>query len=111
MPFITIKTNAKNRDDRIPERAAVLAAELLGKPLKVIAVSVEYNENMAFDGVKDKIGAWIEIAAIGFGNKAEIAAKMTDFAEKNFGAERDLVCLRLIDLVKPDVAHGGKLLG
>ncbi len=111
MPFITIKTNAKNKDDRLPEKAAVLVSELLGKPLKVIAVSVEYNDNMAFDGLKDKIGAWIEIAAIGMKNKAEIALKMTDFAEQNLGAERELICLRLIDLEKSDVAHGGNLLG
>lgn len=111
MPFLTIKTNALQSRDKLAEKAAQILSQVLEKPLKVIAVSVEYNKQMAFDGSESKIGAWIEVASIGFKDKAKTVKLLTDFAIENLGAERDLVCVRLEDLHKIDVAHGGCLLG
>ena len=111
MPFLTIKTNGFCNDNTLAEKAAALAAEVLGKPLKVVAVDLVYNAQMAFDGSQQKVGAWIELASIGFKDKALVVAALTEFALENFKAERDLVCVRLIDLLPNDVAHGGKLLG
>ena len=111
MPFLTIKTNASRQSDKLAEKAAQILSQVLEKPLKVIAVSVEYNRNMAFDGSESKIGTWIEVASIGFKDKAKTVKVLTDFAVENFGAEKDLVCVRLEDLNKTDVAHGGCLLG
>lgn len=111
MPFLTIKTNGFCNDVEIADKAAVLSADILGKPLKVVAVDLQYNAQMAFDGSRQKKGAWIELAAIGFKDKDAVVKALTDFAEQSFGAERDLICVRLIDLQKTDVAHGGNLLG
>ena len=85
MPFLNIKTNGFCNDELLAERAAKLVSETLGKPLKVIAVDLHYNAQMAFNGSCHKKGAWIELG--------------------------ELVCVRLIDLQKQDVAHGGVLLG
>ena len=71
MPFLTIKTNASRQSDKLAEKAAQILSQVLEKPLKVIAVSVEYNRNMAFDGSESKIGMWIEVASIGFKDKAK----------------------------------------
>ena len=111
MPFLTIKTNAIQSEDKLAEKAAYILSQVLEKPLKVIAVSVEYNQQMAFDGSERKIGVWIEVASIGFKDKAKTVQVLTDFAVDNFAAEKDLVCIRLEDLNKTDVAHGGGLLG
>ena len=111
MPFLTIKTNTLQAKDKLAEKAANLLSEVLEKPLKVIAVSVEYNRNMAFDGSENKIGAWIEVASIGFKDRAKTVQVLTDFAIEHLGAEKNLVCVRLEDLNKTDVAHGGCLLG
>ena len=111
MPFLTIKTNAAKANDKLAEKAADILSQVLQKPLKVIAVSVEYNKQMAFDGSEVKIGAWIELASIGFKDKAKTVQVLTDWAVDNLGAEKDLVCIRLDDLNKTTVAHGGCLLG
>lgn len=111
MPFLTIKTNGFCNDNKLAEKVAVLAADILGKPLKVVAVDLTYNAQMAFDGSQQKTGAWIELASIGFKDKALVVAALTEFAIESFGAERDLVCVRLIDLSANEVAHGGKLQG
>ena len=111
MPFLTIKTNTLQQSDKLAEKVAQILSQVLEKPLKVIAVSVEYNKEMAFDGSEGKIGAWIEIASIGFKDKLKTVKVLTDFAVEELGAERDLVCVRLEELNKSDVAHGGCLLG
>lgn len=111
MPFLTIKTNGFCNDNKLAEKAAALAAEVLGKPLKVVAVDLMYNAQMAFDGSQQKTGVWIELASIGFKDRVLVVAALTEFAIENFKAERDLVCVRLIDLSANEVAHGGRLLG
>jgi len=111
MPFLSIKTNGFCNDELLAERAAKLVSETLGKPLKVIAVDLHYNAQMAFNGSCHKKGAWIELAAVGFADRTKVAEVLTDFAVTQLNVERELVCVRLIDLQKQDVAHGGVLLG
>lgn len=111
MPFLTIKTNGFCNDNQLAEKMAALVADVLGKPIKVVAVDLAYNAQMAFDGSQQKTGAWIELASVGFQDKALVVAALTDFAVQHLRAERELVCVRLIDLQKADVAHGGVLLG
>lgn len=111
MPFLTIKTNGFSNDNKLAEKAAALAAEVLNKPVNFVAVDLTYNAQMAFAGSQQKVGVWIELASIGFTNKAVVAAALTEFALENFKAERDLVCVRLTDLSPSDVAHGGRLFG
>ncbi len=111
MPLLTIKTNGMSNDMRLVEKAADLVADVLGKSPKVVAVSLEYNHHMAFDGAMQNKGAMIELGAIGIKDKALVVAVLTEFAVENLGVKRDLVCVSLTDLQPQNVAHGGKLLG
>lgn len=111
MPFLTIKTNGFSNDAKLAEKAAELVADVLEKPVKFVAVDLTYNTQMAFNGNQQNVGVWIELASIGFKDKALVVAALTEFALESFKAERDLVCVRLTDLSPSDVAHGGKLFG
>lgn len=111
MPFLTIKTNGFSNDVKLVEKAANTVAEVLGKPVSYVAAEVKYNADMAFVGSKQRKGAWIELASIGFRNRQAAVDVLTDFAVDNLGVERELVCIRLTDLSAADVAHGGHLFG
>ena len=111
MPFLTIKTNGFSNDVNVVEKVANVVANALGKPVSYVCAEVKYSENLAFAGSKQRKGAWIELASIGFRNKQAVVDVLTDFAVENFGAERELVCIALNDLAMSDVAHGSHLFG
>ena len=111
MPFLTVKTNGFSNDAGLVEKLANAVADVLGKPVSYVCAEIEYNSNMAFVGSKQKKGAWIELASIGFRDRQSVVDVLTDFAVDNLGAEKELVCIRLTDLSASDVAHGGHLFG
>lgn len=111
MPFLTIKTNGFSNDNKLVEKAANVVADALGKPVGYVCAEIKYSSDLAFAGSKQKIGAWIEIASIGFKNRQQVVDVLTDFAVKNLDAEKELVCIKLTDLPASDVAHGGYLFG
>lgn len=111
MPFLTIKTNGFSNDNKLVEKAANTVADVLGKPVNYVCAEIKYSPELAFAGSKQRVGAWIELASIGFANRQAAVDALTDFAVENFGAEKSLVCIRLIDLPAKDVAHGAVLFG
>lgn len=111
MPFLTIKTNSFSNDNRLVEKAAQTVADALGKPVSYVCAEINYSKELAFAGSKNRTGAWIELASIGFNNRQAVVDVLTEFAVKNLGAEKNLVCIRLTNLPAADVAHGGQLFG
>jgi len=111
LPFLKIITNGFSNDPTIIEKAAQTVSSALSKPINYVAAAIEYNENMAFHGSKQRKGAWIEIASIGLTDRQKVVSALTDFAVQNLGVERELVCIWLTNLALSDVAHGGNLFG
>ena len=111
MPFLTIKTNGSSNDVKLVEKAANAVADVLRKPVNYVCAEIKYSSELAFAGSKQRIGAWIELASIGFADRQAVVDVLTDFAVENLNAEKSLVCIRLIDLPAKDVAHGAVLFG
>lgn len=111
MPFLTIKTNGTSDDVKLVEKAANAVADVLGKPVSYVCAEINFNEKMAFAGSKERKGAWIRLASIGFRSKQAVVDVLTKFAVENLGVEEGLVCIELCDLAAGDVAHGGRLFG
>ena len=71
------------------EKAAQTVADALGKPVSYVCAEINYSKELAFAGSKDKTGAWIELASIGFNNRQAVVDVLTEFAVKNLGAENN----------------------
>lgn len=111
MPFLTINTNADNKDKHLAEDAARLAAETLGKPIAYVVATVRAGQDMAFGGSSENKGALIEMKSIGFADKAGLARKLTDLVVSRLDAEARFVNIEFVDLAASDVAISGNLLG
>lgn len=111
MPFVTINTNAENKDKHLAEDAAKLVAETLGKPIDYVVATVRCGQNMAFGGSLENKGALIEMKSVGFADKAGLARKLSDLAVSRLDVEARFVNIEFVNLAAADVAVNGKLLG
>lgn len=111
MPFLTINTNADNKDKNLAEDAARLVAETLGKPIAYVVVTVRAGQNMAFGGNSENKGALIEMKSIGFADKSGLAQKLTDLAVSRLDVEARFVNIEFVNMAASDVAISGNLLG
>ncbi|MBQ8661565.1 MAG: hypothetical protein IJ482_04490 [Alphaproteobacteria bacterium] len=111
MPFVTINTNAENKDRHLAEDAARLAAEILGKPISYVVATVRAGQDMAFDGSSENKGALIEVKSVGFADKAELARRLTELTTARLDVEARFVNIEFVNLAAADVAIAGRLLG
>lgn len=111
MPFLTINTNADNKEKHLAEDASVLVAETLGKPVDYVVVTIQAGQDMAFGGSFENKGALIEMKSIGFADKAGLARKLTDLVVSRLDTEARFVNIEFVDLAASDVAISGNLLG
>ena len=111
MPFLTIETNAINKDTNLGEEAAVLVAKALGKPISYVVTTVRAGQDMTFGGARDNKGALITMKSVGFGDKAALAMQLTEFVVRRLDVEQSFVNVEFVDLHAADVAIGGRLLG
>lgn len=111
MPFITIRTNATNKDAYLADDVAKAVAEILHKPLVYVVVDVSDNIKMSFDGSLENKGALIEAKSVGFTDKVALAKKLTDMVVERLDVEKRLVNIEFMNLATSDVAIAGTLLG
>ncbi|MBE6459050.1 MAG: hypothetical protein E7010_04510 [Alphaproteobacteria bacterium] len=111
MPFLTIRTNADNNDNRLTEDAAKLVADRLGKPIAYVVVTVCAGLEMSFGGSADNKGALIEMKSIGFADKVGLARKLTEFMVNRLNVKAEFVNIEFVDMAASDVAIAGNLLG
>lgn len=112
MPFLTIHTNTtpKNGEEFLNEAAAFIASELR-KPMNYVIVSLDVNSNMLFGGKKEVKSALVEMKSIGFANKGELAAKLTDFLTEKLDLDKSFINIEFIDMPAAGLSIGGSLLG
>lgn len=113
MPYLTIDTNANTEiSAEILDKAADLISDVLGKPKEYIVVKINANVPMIFGGNTDNVGALVEMKSIGFGNKkADLAQRLTEFAEKYLKANGRYVCIHFLNMDFSDAAQNGRLFG
>lgn len=111
MPFLTIHTNGKVQDSKafLAETADFVAAEL-HKPISYVIVTLDSNQDMLFGGNENIKSALVEMKSIGFGNKAALAAKLTDFLEAKLALDKRHINIHFIDMPAADLSIGGSLL-
>ena len=111
MPFLTIHTNGKVQDSKafLAETADFVAAEL-HKPISYVIVTLDSNQDMLFGGNENIKSALGEMISIGFGNKAALAAKLTDFLEAKLALDKRHIDIHFIDMPAADLSIGGSLL-
>lgn len=112
MPFLIINTNAdvKNSETFLEEAASFVASELR-KPVKYVIVDLKANQKMVFGGDKEIKSALVEMKSIGFGNKADLAGKLSDFLADKLGLNKSYINIHFIDMPGADLSIGGSLLG
>lgn len=113
MPFLTIHTNAKIKNNaEFLEDAVDLLSKVLGKPKAYICVVLDENNTISLGGNPDNKGALIEMKSIGFGGKeAELVKALTTLMVDLSDAEAENVNIELIDMPASKVAKGGRLFG
>ena len=112
MPFLTIHTNSPVQENKafLAEAANFVAAELL-KPINYVIVTLNDNQNMLFGGDENVKSALVEMKSIGFGNKAVLAEKLTDFLSSRLDLDKRHININFIDMPAADLSIGGSLLG
>ena len=111
MPFLTIRTNADNNDNRLAEDVAKLVADTLRKPIAYVVVTVCAELKMCFGGSADNKGALIEMKSVGFADKVGLARKLTEFVVNRLNVKAEFVNIEFVDMAASDVAIAGNLLG
>lgn len=115
MPFLTVHTNAKLKNNDINDFLAAatdLIAEELNKPKNYIIVTFDMNKNMAFAGSSSNIGALVEMKSVGFANKSGLAKILTEFLfDRLEGVSLPNLNIEFVDMSASNVAIGGKTLG
>ena len=112
MPFLTVHTNAKveNTDAFLQEAAEFVASELR-KPISYVIVSLDAGAGMIFGGKPEIKSALVEMKSIGFGNKSDLAVKLTNFLEQKLKLDRSHINIHFINMPGADLSIGGNLLG
>lgn len=112
MPFLIIHTNAEAKDAKVflNEATDFIASELR-KPKNYVIVSLDVNLQMAFGGSCDCHGALVEMQSVGFGDKEDLAKKITDFLVSRLNLQRDMVNILFTNISAADLSIGGSLLG
>lgn len=112
MPFLTIHCNAKVQDTKafLAEAADFVAAEL-HKPMSYVIVTLNSNLEMLFGGDENIKSALVEMKSIGFGDKAALAVKLTDFLEARLDLDKRYINIHFIDMPAANLSIGGNLLG
>lgn len=112
MPFLTIHTNreVKDSDAFLKEAAQFVAAEL-HKPISYVIVTLDYNPQMIFGGNPDIKSALVDMQSIGFANKGDWAAKLTDFLATKLQLEKSSLNILFTNISGSDLSIGGSMLG
>ncbi len=112
MPFLTIHTNreVKDSDAFLKEAAQFVAAEL-HKPISYVIVTLDYNPQMIFGGNPDIKSALADMQSIGFANKGDWAAKLTDFLATKLQLEKSSLNILFTNISGSDLSIGGSMLG
>lgn len=112
MPFLVIHSNAEPTSPSIfLEEASRMIAQELRKPINYVIVSLDYNPQMAFAGTCHSKGALVEMKSVGFGDKKDLAMKLTDFLVSHLDVQKDLVNIEFVDMPASGLSIGGNLLG
>lgn len=112
MPFLTIHTNREVKDSNafLKEAAQFVAAEL-HKPISYVIVILDYNPQMIFGGNPDVKSALVDMQSIGFANKGDWAAKLTDFLATKLQLEKSSLNILFTNISGADLSIGGSMLG
>lgn len=99
MPYLTVYTNVDfEHGDKLAEETAVLAAELLHKPVGYVVTNFIYNKAMSFGGSAENKGALLELKSIGLGDKDNFVAQMTAFLQNKLSIKNTkYICMTLTD--------------
>ena len=113
MPFLTIYTNAEIKNGEIlAEKAAMITADILRKPISYVVTNVIYNKNMSFGGRSTNKGALVELLSIGLGDKDKYVEAITNFLEAELGIEEiNNINISLNNAPASQVAGGGRTFG
>lgn len=113
MPYLTVYTNKEIKNGaEIAEKAAMLTAQILHKPVTYVVANVIYNPQMSFGGKSDNMGALVELKSIGLGDKDKFVADMTEFLAENIGIEnKEFIAMALIDAPAAYTACAGRTFG
>lgn len=112
MPFLTIHTNSKVDDgEAFLQEAAQFVASELHKPISYVIVTLDYNPQMIFGGNPQIKSALVEMQSIGFANKADWAAKLTDFLAIKLQLEKSSLNILFTNISGTDLSIGGSMLG
>src|SRR5210317_10710 len=95
MPFLKIQTNLSLDQDKqtaLLSQSSQLIAEILGKPEKYVAVSLEYNPAMMFSGNTQPL-AYLELKSIGLPGNAtsSYSQSLCDLVNAELGIEKDRI--------------------
>lgn len=112
MPFLTIHTNAEVEDsEAFLKEAAQFVANELHKPISYVIVSLDYNPQMIFGGNPQIKSALVDMQSIGFANKADWAAKLTDFLSVKLLLDKSSLNILFTNISGADLSIGGSMLG
>lgn len=99
MPYLTVYTNKKPvNSGALAEKASILVASTLHKPVHYVVTNIVYNEVMAFGGGVQNHGALIELKSIGLGDKNKVVTELTDF----FAQELNITDIHYINITLTD---------
>ena len=112
MPFLTIHTNSDVKDSKLflNEVATFVAGEL-HKPINYVIADLKVNKNMVFGGDETIKSALVELKSVGFGDKADLASKLTDFLADKLDASKSFINIHFVNMPASDLSIGGRMLG
>ena len=113
MPYLTVYTNADiNNAAELAEKASLLTAEVLHKPVGYVIANIIHNPAMAKGRRKKNKGALIELKSIGFGDKDKAVFELTNFFAKELGiTQTQYINISLTDCPAAYTASAGRTFG
>lgn len=113
MPYLTVYTNAEVRNGaELAEKASVVVAETLHKPINYVVANIIHNPAMAHGGSSQNKGALIEVKSIGLGDKDKLITELTNFFAKELNINTpQYINISLTDIPAAYTAASGRSFG
>lgn len=112
MPYLTVYTNAEVKNgEKLAEKASVVVAETLHKPINYVVANIIHNPAMAHGGSSQNKGALIELKSIGLGDKDKLITELTNFFAKELNMMPQYINISLTDIPAAYTAAGGRAFG